>query len=273
MAGLSRLALIVLVPVAALALCIPVWAQPGPGGGSKPGGFGPGFGMFGAGPGFGMFGGGPGASLSAQYERLLNAPTVQKELNLSEEQSAKIKAAVEKTRTGMSEWFSGMRDWSEEERQAKMEEAGKKMQAQALQTRRAIEEALLPRQLERLRGIALQVMGVQALGDKEVQRDLKLESFQSAAIRVIGERSAKKTRELFGAGEDRDTLRTKMEEIRKSAEKQTMDVLSDEQKALLEKMKGGKLEIPDSELRGGRGPRGPGGRGPGGSGAPGKNRE
>ena len=49
-----------------------------------------------------------------------------------------------------------------------------------------------------------------------------------------------------------------MQEMRKDTEKQILDVLTDDQKASFEKMKGEKLEIPASELRGPGGPGGPG---------------
>jgi len=257
-----RFASIALVSLGALALCTAVWAQPGPGPG-------PGFG--GPGPGFGMFGGGPGASLSAQYGGLLNAPTVQKELNLADDQKAKIKEAGAKAQAAMRELFSGMRDLSEEERRVKMEEAGKKMQTQAEETKTAIENALLPNQLQRLKGIALQVVGVQALNDKQVQGDLKLEDYQTAAIRVIGERSSRKIRELFTGGGDPQTVGAKIQEIRKDSEKRMMDLLTDDQKASLEKMKGGNLEIPASELWGFGGPGRSGRGGPRGGGQGGGN--
>jgi len=222
-----------------------------------------------------MFGGGPGGgSLSSQYGRLLNAPTVQKELQLTEDQIAKIKEMGEKSQAAMREMFSGMRDMremSDAERQARMKESGTKMQALQEATKKAIEGVLSPPQLERLKGIALQSMGVQALYDKQVQQDLKLEEYQAAAIRVIRERSGKKTRELFAGGGDPKTFGEKTQEIGKEAEKQIMEVLTSEQRDLLEKMKGAKLEIPPSEMFRGFG--GPGGMGrPGGSGGPGGGR-
>jgi hypothetical protein len=231
--------------------------------------------------GFGMAGGGGGISVSSQYGRLLNAPTVQKELKLSEEQIAKIREAGDKAQAAMRDMFSGMgnsRELSAEERRAMAVESGKKMQAQQEETKKAIEAVLQPTQLERLKGIALQTSGVQSLNDKQIQQELKLEEYQTAAIRLIGDRSGKKTRELYGRGADFQAAGAKMQELRTEAEKQIMDVLTDEQKALLDKMKGDKLEIPDSELRGfgGRGRGGfggPGGGGPGGraagGGAPG----
>jgi len=201
---------------------------------------------------------------------LLSSATVQKELELVDDQKAKLKEAGQKAQAAMREMFSGMRDLSEEDRRAKMQEMGKKMQAQAEQMKKAIEEILLPHQLERLKGIALQVAGVQALNDKEVQQDLKLTEEQVAKIKSINEAAGKKIRALFADEDlDRRTMGTKMQEIRKDTEKQILDVLTDEQKASLEKMKGEKLEIPASEMRGPGGPGGRGGRGGQGQGGPG----
>jgi len=243
-----RFVAIAFTSLAALALCTSARAQPGPGGGSRPGG---------------MFGGGPGASVSMLYGPLLNVPTVQKDLDLIDDQKAEIKLATDKAQAAMRELFSGVRDLSQEQRQAKMEEVGKKMQAQAAEMKKAVEHTLLPDQLKRLKGIALQVAGVRALNDKEVQQDLKLSDEQTAKIKSIGEDSMKKIRELFSGGGDRQTMGPKIQELRKDSEKQIMDVLSDDQKASLEKMKGEKLEIPPAEFGGFGGRRGPG---PGGAG-------
>jgi Spy/CpxP family protein refolding chaperone len=187
-------------------------------------------------------------------------PTVQKELELVDDQKAKLKEAGEKAQAAMRELFSGMRDLSEEDRRAKMAEVGKKMTAQGEQMKKAIEEILLPHQLERLRGIAIQIVGVPALNDKEVQQSLKLTEEQTAKMKSIYEEAGKKMRELFGEGRpDFRTIGPKMQEIGKETQKQLLDVLTDEQKTSFEKMKGEKLEIPASELRGPGGPGGPGG--------------
>ena len=259
MTRLCHVGSIALMSLGALALCTAVWAQPGPGG-PPPGG-----------PGFGMFGGGPGGmSLAGMYGFLLNTPTVQKELELVDDQKAKIKEAGDKAQAAMREMFSGMRDLSNEERQEKMREVGKKMQAQGEQTRKSIEEALLPHQLERLRGIALQMAGVGALNDKQLQQDLKLSEDQVAKIKSIGEESGKKMQEMFAgmrdlSPEDRQAkmaeVGKKAQEMRKDSEKQLLEVLTDDQKASIEKMKGEKLVIPPSEFRGPGGPRRPGGPG------------
>jgi Spy/CpxP family protein refolding chaperone len=246
------------VSLAVFAMCSTASAQPRPGGGR------------GMGMGMGMMGGGMRASVSMMYGILLNSATVQKDLDLLDEQKAKIKEITDNAQKAMRETFSKMGnpgDMTDEERA----EMRKKMQAQGEKTTKDIEGVLLPDQLKRLKGIALQRMGVAALNDKGVQKELKLSDDQVAKLKTVGEDSMKKMRELFGSGEDRDAMRKKMQELGKDAEKKMMDVLSDEQKASLEKMKGKTLKIPDAELVPpgfrGRGNRG----GAGGGGAPGGN--
>jgi hypothetical protein len=206
----------------------------------------------------------PGANVSMMYGFLLNTPTVQKELELVDEQKAKIKELGEKAMAAMREMRAGMgsmRDpnLSEDERRAKGEEMGKKMQAQMEAGKKAIEEILLPHQLERLKGIALQRAGIEAINDKQIQQDLKLSDEQVAKIKSIGEEAGKKFGALFSEGADRETIGPKMQEIGKDRAKQLTDVLTEDQRATLEKMKGEKLEIPASELRGPGGFGGPGG--------------
>jgi methyl-accepting chemotaxis protein len=221
------------------------------------------------GMGMGMFGGGAMASLSGQYGRLLNMPAVQKELELVDDQKTKIGEANQTMRESMQEVFSGMQppspDMTPEERQKSMDEIQKKMQPVQEKYQKAVEGILLPNQAKRLKEIALQVAGTSALSDKKVQDDLKLSAEQATKIKTINEDMGKKIQAMFAeANGDFQSLRPKMQELRQDTEKQITGVLTDEQKASLEKMKGQKLEIPASEL-GGRGFRG----GPGGPGGPG----
>ncbi len=253
-----RFASIALALLAVSILSAAAWAQPGPGMGFMP-----------------MFGG-PTMSVSMMYGILLNMPTVQKELELVDDQKDKIKDAGEKMMSSMREAGEGMTppppDMTQEERQKWMEEMGKKMQPIQEKFNKALESILLPKQAKRLKEIALQMAGVQALNDKQVQEDLKLSTEQVDKIKTINEDAGKKIRELFEGGDFQSAF-PKIREIRQDTEKQLLAVLTDAQKTALEKMKGEKLTIPESELRGpgfrGRGgPGGPGGQGgTGGAGA------
>jgi Spy/CpxP family protein refolding chaperone len=250
-----RIVSIAVVSLAVLALCDAAWAQPGPGGGGR---------------GFGRM---PRMSVTMMYGFLLNAPTVQKDLDLVDDQKAKLKEINDKARAAMQELWGQMRGLAPEDYATKGAEIGKKMEAQGEKNTKAIEGVLLPDQLKRLRAIAIQRMGVMALGDKSVQKDLKLTDDQVAKIKSIGEETMKamgeKMGELRDSGASRDEMRKGREQITKEGEKKVMVVLSDDQKTKLDKMKGKELKIPDSELRmfGGRGGRGGrGGQGGGGGG-------
>jgi Spy/CpxP family protein refolding chaperone len=242
-----RFASIVFVMLGILALCTAALAQPGPG------------------MGFGMFGG-PPTSVSMTYGLLLNIPTVQKELDLTTDQKTKITAANEKLMSSMRDLFSGMQppspDMTPEERQKMREEMTKKMQPLQEELKKSTESILIPNQTKRLKEIALQIVGTQALSDKQIQEELKLSTEQVAKIKKINEDMDKKRREMFAeAAGDFQSLGPKMQELRQDTDKQLVGVLTDAQKAALEKMKGEKLEIPADELGGPGGFRGRGGRG------------
>jgi Spy/CpxP family protein refolding chaperone len=211
----------------------------------------------------GLFGAAQTAALSVQYARLLNAPTVQKELKLTDDQIAKLKEARDKAASGMREMFQGMQDLSQEERQAKVTEMAKTMQDRMDAAVKSVESILQPDQLKRLKELAVQTAGPMALVDKTVQQDLNLSADQIAKIKSAGEDAAKKMRELFSGGDvDMSTIGPKMQEMRTDLEKQMLAVLTADQAAAFEKMKGAKLDIPAAELRG------PGGFGRGGRTAP-----
>ena len=242
-----RFASIVLALLAASILCTAAYAQPG--------------------MGFGMFGGGQ-ASVSQQYGRLIMMPSVQKELEIVDDQKSKLSDASQSMRDSMQDVFSGMQpptqDMTPEERQKSMDEMQKKMQPVQEKYQKAVESILLPNQVKRLKEIALQVAGTQALNDKKVQEELKLSADQVAKIKKINEDMAKKMQSLFAdAAGDFQSLQPKMQELNQATEKLLVAALTDAQKASLEKMKGKKLEIPDAELRGGFGGMGRGGRGGG----------
>jgi Spy/CpxP family protein refolding chaperone len=74
---------------------------------------------------------------------LLSSDVVAKELELVDDQKAKIKAINEKAMAAMREAGQGMRDLSPEERQKRMAEMRDKMQAQRNETNKALQGVLL----------------------------------------------------------------------------------------------------------------------------------
>jgi hypothetical protein len=104
-----------------------------------------------------------------------------------------------------------------------------------------------------------------ALSDPDVVKTLNITSEQQDKIRTIREGAMEKLSGLSGA-----ERRTKMQESMKEINDKTLAVLTPDQAAQFEKMKGAKVDFDLSTItrgggRGGRG--GPGGGGAGGGGA------
>ncbi len=220
---------------------------------------------------------------------LLRSEQVQKELELVEDQKAKLKAIGEEMRTQMSELYSGMRDLKPEERRAKHAELREKSKGLAEKTGKKIQEVLLPNQRERLKQIQLQVRGIGALNDKEVSESLGITEEQKGKFKSLREEMQKKRQAAFGgfrnlSPEERkkkmeemrnlspEERQKKSAEIREQAQKlqkeavdQALGVLTSEQRESFEKMKGEKFELDRSKMltrhkQGAGGKRGPGGR-------------
>jgi Spy/CpxP family protein refolding chaperone len=212
----------------------------------------------GRGGGRGGFGG-PGMGGASG---LLRFEQVQKELKMTEDQVAKVGEIQREMFAGFGQGGGGGgQNLSDEERQKRREEFQKK----AEENNKKILALLDDSQSARLKQIQLWTGGVAALaGDqesaKEAAKALKLTDDQKEALKTITEESGKKSMEI-GAGfrgadeEQRTKLMAQMNEIRKETEAECAAVLTDEQKAQFEKMKGPKFEFDMTAF--GRG--GPGG--------------
>jgi Spy/CpxP family protein refolding chaperone len=197
------------------------------------------------GPGFG----GPGM--------LLGNPQVQKELKLTEDQTKKVGEMQQEMFAGFGGGGGGQ-NLTDEERQKRREEFQKKAEEN---TKKML--ALLDAdQTARLKQIQLWVGGVASLStNEEAAKELKLTDDQKEALKTINEEAGKKRQELFtggfgGSEEEQAQRREKFASLQKETEEECLAVLTDEQKAQFNKMKGPKFELDMSAF--GRG--GPGGR-------------
>jgi hypothetical protein len=191
------------------------------------------------GGGFGRDGG----SLSG----LLRSDEVLKEIEVTDEQKAELTKVLDESR-GERPDFGGFRDLSEEERAkrfAEMREAAAKRNADL---KAKLEKVLLPPQMKRLNELSVQRQGVSALSNPEVAAALKLTDMQKETLAATIEKNGQKMRELFqGAGDNREGLREKMEQLRKESNEAVLGVLSEEQKKQFEEMKGEAFEFPQRE--------------------------
>ena len=216
-------------------------AQP-PEGGPGPGPRGP----MGRGPGFMAW---PGGGLLA----LLQSETVQKDLQLTPEQIDKLKEVRKTAFRGLGERRRRPEDLSDEQRK----ELRKKAEAQAAETKKKIEAILTPKQMERLKEIRLQWVGLGALADPDVRKALNLTDEQKEKIKKLRNELLDKATDLRKdvRKADRDERQKKMAEARDKVQKlrkKTLDdilaLLTTEQRAQFDKMLGKKLELKPSEL-------------------------
>lgn len=237
----------ILIIAAAAVMCTStaVWAQPR-------GGFGFGGGLMG----------------------LTRIEAVQKEIGANADQVAAIQKLGEELRGQRGGAQGGERpnfqDMSAEEREKAMTEMRARMEKQTATANAKLAEILKPQQIARLEEISLQVRGTSALADPKVAEKLKLSDEQKAKLKEVTaanmETMRAKMQEL-GQGGNREGMREKMRELRKQSDEKVLAVLSTEQKATLEKLKGKAFEMPEGAMGGfgGRGGQGgqPGGQGGG----------
>jgi len=186
---------------------------------------------------------------------LLQIEQVRKELKVSDEAAEKIKKISEKLRSEMRAKYGEMRKIKEED---KRRAAYEKLRLEYdSSSRKQLGEVLAREQMIRLHQIRAQYRAVcDTLGSKYVAGKLKLTDEQKAKAAKIGADSRAKRyaiyRTMRGADEaKRAEARKKLSEISETADKEALEMLSDEQRKMLEKMKGEKFEIktPDSDAK------------------------
>jgi Spy/CpxP family protein refolding chaperone len=174
--------------------------------------------------------GGPGGPVS--MARLATIDKVQDTLKLTDEQKDKIKKINEAAREEMGKMFrSGERPDFDKIR--KMSE----------HTSAKLNEVLDDAQQKRLMGILIQVNPAGAINDPAVAKELSITDEQKTKLRE----TMRGMREGRGQGPPSpDDRRARMEKI----EKDMMAVLTADQQKKLESLKGEKVEIDMSQLRG-----------------------
>jgi len=209
-------------------------------------------------PGGGRRGGrGPGGMMAGAGGLLTLAENaqVQKELEIVDDQKTKLADLAAQQQTAMQD----LRNLSQEERQAKMP----KIQEDSL---KKLGEILLPKQLERLKQIQLQVQGADALSNEDVVKALNITDDQKAKMKTISDEAAAKLQDALANLNGPERF-TKMQELNKGLLGKLLAVLTPDQVAKFDTMKGPKLDIdPATLMRGNRGARGGGGRRGGGGG-------
>jgi hypothetical protein len=203
---------------------------------------------------------------------LANIEAVQKEIEALDDQLADIKKAGEELRAareaqrGQGE-RPDFRNMSDQEREKLFAEMRQRREKETATANAKLAEIMLPHQMKRLQEISLQMRGTAALNDPQVAAELKINAEQKKKLEEANtanmESMRKQMQELFQGGnrdrseQDREQARAKMQEMRKQAEGRVLAVLTADQKAQFEKMKGETFQMPEGAFRfGGRQGRG-----------------
>ncbi len=179
--------------------------------------------------------------------RAIGAKEVQDALKLTDDQKTKIEKINDDSRKAGRELFQGGPPDMD------------KMVELSNDTSKKIEESLEPEQQKRLVGILIQLNGPTAVADPAVAKELNITDDQKKALRQVrldARSEGEKLRDENGSREDRQK---KIQEIQDDVSKKILAALTSDQQAQLESLKGDKVEVDKSQLRGFGGPGGPGG--------------
>ncbi len=178
---------------------------------------------------------------------LLRMEQVQKELKLSDEETAKVKTFSEKHRGEMRKQYEGIREIEDrEKRRAKWTELRDQSDRKA---REALREILPREKMMRLYQIRMQVRAVvDSLASRYVSGKLELTDEQKEKLAQIT-KDSQAARSKLGSMRDaseekRREAYAKYRKIRSDANEKALGLLTAEQKEALEKMKGEKIELP-----------------------------
>lgn len=175
---------------------------------------------------------------------LLQVPQVREELKLSAEQQQKLEERLRQMNedlralvpegTPREEYFQVMQQKQDEVRQ--ISSAADK----------DVDQILNKEQLERLKGISIQVVGVALLASDELASELNLKPEQKDQIKQVVEAGQRETLETLRAAREQgnfEQVREKMQKVREDMQQKGLAVLTAEQKQKWEQLKGQPFEL------------------------------
>ena len=224
-------------------------------------------------------GGGPGGQIGAS--QLLGVEAVQQELQITSEQLEALGGLIGNRRGGGGRGQGGAGGGGRGQGGAggggRGQGGGRGAGgARGAEMEAQLAEILNEAQIKRLSEIRVNVLGANALTDSKVAEAVGLTEADLQKIEEARSNAFAEMRQnmMSGGGGDRSAMMEKIQEMRASVDKSIMEMLTEEQAARFQTLKGEPFELDMRELmmggRGGRGGQGgPGGR-PGGGGAGGR---
>lgn len=193
--------------------------------------------------------GGPGRGLGSRNSLLglLGREQVQKELKLTDEETAKVKEVVEKLRGEMREQYQALESIEDRnQRRVKLTQVSDELDEKL---RVQLRDVVPREKMMRLYQIRMQVRPVvDSLTSRFLAEPLKLTDEQKAKLDEIKKDMQAKQSELFAKMREvsetgRSELFEKMRDLNTETDQKALGVLTEEQKKAFEEMKGEKFEL------------------------------
>ena len=182
-----------------------------------------------------------GGGLGGGAAGFLMAPNVQKDLNLTDAQVAKVQETLREIRERRQADYSGLRDASPDVRWTKMATLNETVSDEV---KKAL--SFSAEQSKRYDQINLQARGVQAFASSTVDEQLKLTNDQKSKIREIVEASRSSFAGAFNkdaSEQERTDARNKMAATQKENMSKVQALLTDSQKNAWKELIGEPIEI------------------------------
>ena len=171
--------------------------------------------------------------------QLLRNKSIQKELELVDEQIEKLKHVGKEMSEKSREMFSGMRDLSEKERREKRQEMRKKMGELSKQAREQVDSILMPNQQKRYREIMIQ---------EQMRRGGLTRALRGKLAEELGVTDEQRKKMQEAAKVINKELQEKMKKARDEAREKLLETLTSEQRAKLKEMVGEEYK-PEPRMR------------------------
>jgi len=183
---------------------------------------------------------------------LLGLAEIKKELEVSLEQDRALRKLAEQTlETKPAHERFKLGEMSDQERRETFDRILAEQAARVREMKQKLREVLQPAQIKRFEQISLQLRGVLALADPQVQEELEITAEQISDLTKVRDEVHAKMRERasqFLQLGDREAMHKAFAEMREEVERQAYGVLTAGQRARLEEMKGEPFELPLRDL-------------------------
>ncbi|MEN9214098.1 MAG: Spy/CpxP family protein refolding chaperone [Gloeomargarita sp. DG02_4_bins_56] len=183
---------------------------------------------------------------------LFQNPQIKKELALTDEQAAKIKAISEQFRKDARALVSGLNlaQMEPNERAKKLDEIKDQMEKEIGDARNEVGQVLTPDQLKRFKEITLQIYGFGILSYEHFIEELKLTPEQQAQLKKLRDdtwTSMRVNLKVPQKGADNRqiiaTNRKRMDQILLDSNAKALAILTPEQQKILDTLKGKKFDF------------------------------